>query len=458
METRFVWRDEFNIGVDAIDKEHKRLFQIISRLYALQEEDTDSRWANQEGIKFFNRYTLRHFADEEAYMSSIGYKGLEQHRRIHRRFSRDALPMLEQELQRNNYSQKSLEHFWGVCAGWLISHTMTADLAITGQDMRHGGDELPDNKLTAMRKVVARVMFDMFHLESQLVSDAYNGEKFSKGIYYRLIYDTKQGDQQQEFIMACEEKLLFNTVGYILGFQSNKLNNMMLHAARHATRQMVNRFIAHFPDLAASRLQEEQVLSYAQFQQVMAKENRQISLLFNTGGAGYFAFCITAPHMLENSAGPIVLNADNAMDEVNNYLVRRQEQEKQDKLQHRPQILVVEASQAVRQSLKRLLDGAYEVALAGSVAAAIRAIALNRPDLILLDYEMPSCDGQQALAMLHANKNFADIPVFFLTDSEEPQSLPDLTAPQPAGWLLKNLEPAQLKSKLDAYLAPAANE
>ena len=29
MDTQFVWQDEFNIGVEIIDKEHQRLFKII---------------------------------------------------------------------------------------------------------------------------------------------------------------------------------------------------------------------------------------------------------------------------------------------------------------------------------------------------------------------------------------------------------------------------------------------
>ena len=34
MDTQFVWRDEFKIGVDVIDKEHQRLFKIINKLFA----------------------------------------------------------------------------------------------------------------------------------------------------------------------------------------------------------------------------------------------------------------------------------------------------------------------------------------------------------------------------------------------------------------------------------------
>ena len=67
MENQFVWKDEFNIGVDIIDKEHKKLFKIINKLFEFKEEDSTRQWACREGIKFFKQHAADHFADEEAY-------------------------------------------------------------------------------------------------------------------------------------------------------------------------------------------------------------------------------------------------------------------------------------------------------------------------------------------------------------------------------------------------------
>ena len=39
MYNQLVWKDEFNIGVDVIDKEHQRLFKIINKLFAFGEDD-----------------------------------------------------------------------------------------------------------------------------------------------------------------------------------------------------------------------------------------------------------------------------------------------------------------------------------------------------------------------------------------------------------------------------------
>ena len=44
MDTQFVWREEYSIGVDVIDQEHQRLFKIINKLFTFKEENKDSQW------------------------------------------------------------------------------------------------------------------------------------------------------------------------------------------------------------------------------------------------------------------------------------------------------------------------------------------------------------------------------------------------------------------------------
>lgn len=36
MDNQFVWKDEFDIGVETIDKEHRKLFRIINKLLLFQ--------------------------------------------------------------------------------------------------------------------------------------------------------------------------------------------------------------------------------------------------------------------------------------------------------------------------------------------------------------------------------------------------------------------------------------
>ncbi len=450
MDNQLVWQDEYSIGVETIDKEHRRLFKIINKLLAFGEEEKKNQRTCQEGIKFFKGHALQHFADEEEYMASVGYEGLERHRHIHEGFRVNTLPALEKEMEDSGYAGDAVDHFLGVCAGWLIGHTLIEDQAIAGRKSSKWDSLLPEGELAALKKSIIQLTFDMFHLESQVVSDTYGGEKFGQGIYYRLVYSLPGGEEKkQEILMVFEEKLLINTVGKVMGIQTNKMNTMLVNATRYTARQFVGRVLEQMPGGEAYELSEENLLTYEQFHQVFQREKPQVSLLFNTGGSGYFAYCAIAPNLLEKGVGTPIEN-ENAIKEVEKYLMRREAQETA--ADTKKKVLVVDDSPTIRMGMKQLLGEQYEVDTVDSGAGAFRAITLNQPDLVLLDYEMPVCDGRQTLEMLRSVEDFKDVPVIFLTGRRDPESMIKVMPLNPAGYLLKYLKPEEIKKKIENFL------
>ena len=114
-------------------------------------------------------------------------------------------------------------------------------------------------------------------------------------------------------------------------------------------------------------------------------------------------------------------------------------------------ILVVDDSSTIRMGMDRLLAKDYDVSEVNSGVAAIRAITLNKPDLILLDYEMPVCDGIQVLEMLHSENEFSDIPVIFLTARGDQESVKKVLSLKADGYLLKYLQPMEIKRRIDDF-------
>lgn len=451
MEDQFIWRDEYNVGVEVIDKEHQRLFKIIHKLLAFGEEEEINPRACQEGVKYFKGHALKHFTEEEEYMASIRYEGIERHRRIHQGFRENTLPALEAELERTNYAPEAIDHFLGVCTGWLVGHTLTEDQAITGGHGSNWGALLSQEQQADISRAIAKLMSDMFHLEPQVISDTYSGEKFGKGIYYRLTY-AMGGKKRQEVLLAFEEKLLLNTVGKIMGQSTKKLDPKLVHAARYAIRQFVGRVMERMHAAAGWELKEENLLAYEVFQEVFQREQPQVSLLFNTGGKGYFSYSVIAPEIPEEY-GATAIEAHNAVEEIENFLQQREEEHKQ--ASPKKKVLVVDDSLTIRQGMQALLSPDYDVSLASSGAGAIRAITLNKPHLVLLDYEMPVCDGRQTLEMLRAEPDFAGLPVFFLTGRRDRETMIKVMPLNPSGYLLKYLKPAEIKQKIDDFFARA---
>jgi putative two-component system response regulator len=64
---------------------------------------------------------------------------------------------------------------------------------------------------------------------------------------------------------------------------------------------------------------------------------------------------------------------------------------------------------------KSILKGSYKVYTVPSAKAMFDLLEDLRPDLILLDIEMPEMDGYEAIAVLKSDPTFANIPVIFLT-------------------------------------------
>ncbi|MDR2459304.1 MAG: response regulator, partial [Deltaproteobacteria bacterium] len=79
------------------------------------------------------------------------------------------------------------------------------------------------------------------------------------------------------------------------------------------------------------------------------------------------------------------------------------------------EILVVDDNDAVLKQISTFLAGSYEYSLARSGAQAVSYCSRERPDLVLLDIEMPGMDGFETFRLLKQNPDFQKVPVIFLT-------------------------------------------
>lgn len=450
MANQLVWQDRFNIGVEIVDNEHKKLFGILNRLFMYKSEESKSQWVCQEGIKYFKDHAMKHFTEEEQYMASIDYAGFETHRRLHDNFRQKTLPALEKELAQSSFSPEAIDHFLGVCAGWLLGHTLTEDRAITGKAVSKWGELLPEEQQAAMRNMIIQLLSDMFQLKANVVSDCYGGEKFGKSVYYRLAYAGKKGERW-EIILGFEEKLLLNTIGGMMNIDSEEINVMVINIARYMAQQFVHRISEQYPASADYEMKDEKLLSYEQFRKNLDRENPQSSLLFDTG-EGYFAYCVIAPHLFESESEGTTIKAETAMSEIKNYLDDNEVGSvKKGDVSRKKKILVVDDSEVVRRAMLDLLGQDYAVEVAKSGISAIKCMTLGLPDLILLDYEMPICNGSVVLEMMRSDEDFADIPVYFLTANVSKETVHKIISLKPAGYLVKTLKPEEIKKNIDDY-------
>lgn len=447
MGNKLVWNERYNIGIDLIDREHEKLFHILNKLFDFGRQEEKSHWVCQEAVKYFKDHAIQHFADEEEYMDSVDYAGLATHRRIHKNFRERTLPALERELEQTGYSESSVSHFLGVCAGWLVGHTLVEDqMIVSGETVKQWENLLPEEEQIVMGQTIAGLLHSMFQIDSRLISNCYGGEKFGDGIYYRLIYSTEE-KKKLEFFLIFEEQVIVSTIGSVMDIKAGAVSVMLMNVARYVARQLVERVIRHFPSSGQFEMKEEQLLTYEQFRRIYEKQSPQFSLLFDTG-AGYFAWCLAATDMIQNEGG-ISIITENAMAEVEKYL--NQSRKEKTVVKGKKRLLVVDDSEFMLKAMQSLLGDDYEIITAKSGMSAIRSITLGRPDLVLLDYEMPVCNGRQVLEMIRSEKEFKDIPVIFLTNKVDQESVRRAIALKPEGYLLKTLPAEAVKKEIDRF-------
>ncbi len=115
-------------------------------------------------------------------------------------------------------------------------------------------------------------------------------------------------------------------------------------------------------------------------------------------------------------------------------------------------ILVVDDSPIMLRTMQAMLSKRYRVTFATSGAQAIALTSKERPDLILLDYEMPVVNGKMTLEMLRSEESTRDIPVVFLTGMDDSDHVREVVALKPQGYLLKPPSEERIFSTIEEIL------
>lgn len=114
-------------------------------------------------------------------------------------------------------------------------------------------------------------------------------------------------------------------------------------------------------------------------------------------------------------------------------------------------ILLVDDDPTFLKMMKGWLDYFYRVTIVTSGTQALMYLADNKPDLILLDYEMPVTSGPQVLGMIRSETNVDQVPVMFLTGKGDRESIVKVLALKPDGYLLKSLNREQILAAVKEF-------
>lgn len=126
-------KPEYLTGIELLDKEHTRLFELAEETYeVLQDEFSQDKTVRiTHLVSELINYTRVHFSHEEAYQKSIHYPYITEHAAQHRQFE-DSLASLdldeiENDLEGQNEMVQNLLDFLN---NWLINHILKVDMLL----------------------------------------------------------------------------------------------------------------------------------------------------------------------------------------------------------------------------------------------------------------------------------------------------------------------------------------
>lgn len=114
-------------------------------------------------------------------------------------------------------------------------------------------------------------------------------------------------------------------------------------------------------------------------------------------------------------------------------------------------ILLVDDDTTFLKLLQGWLSEKYRITAVKSGMQAITYMANHRPDMILLDYDMPITPGPQVMEMIRSEFNYRDIPIIFLTGKSDRESIMNVMRLKPQGYFLKSMPRDEIVGSIDKY-------
>lgn len=134
-----VWTPNYEIGIEVIDNQHRRIVEYINEVYAVREkQEPGDRLA--EVLFDLVDYTMSHFAFEEALMEEASYPDIALHRLTHDAFTRQ----IQTFKKRFENGEDIAEDLANMLQRWLLEHIVTDDVsysAVVKRQIVHPGHD-----------------------------------------------------------------------------------------------------------------------------------------------------------------------------------------------------------------------------------------------------------------------------------------------------------------------------
>ena len=111
-------------------------------------------------------------------------------------------------------------------------------------------------------------------------------------------------------------------------------------------------------------------------------------------------------------------------------------------------LLLVDDQVLLRHGLRAIMQNTDDITVAGEASdgrEALRVARELRPDVVLMDLQMPGMSGTEAIRAMRADPSLSETPVLVLTTFDDEDDVVDAIAAGANGYLLKDIDADELR-------------
>ena len=129
-----IWKEEYSIGIDLIDVQHKHLFEIGNDAYELLKNDLyiDKYDKIIQILEDLRQYAKFHFQSEENYMMEIKSDQLPSQKIAHDEFVKKIYDIDFKSIDENQ--KEHLDEILTFIFNWILEHVLHKDKLISSNN------------------------------------------------------------------------------------------------------------------------------------------------------------------------------------------------------------------------------------------------------------------------------------------------------------------------------------
>lgn len=217
-----LWKEQYKIGNETIDEQHRELFHKVEQLLSIARtgSEAENRRECMELLNFLISYTGRHFESEEALQESLGYVGMAEHVKLHEQFKNTIFSYKEKV--EKEFSKETLKQLAGTLMTWLAIHVCDCDKKII-KNQPISPDKSFEGTDEIIREVVPQLLSNTYGIRIRKVSTSvYSGHVNGKVIVRTII----SGERNHVFLAGFSEEIARALYSGISGMEMGPINEL----------------------------------------------------------------------------------------------------------------------------------------------------------------------------------------------------------------------------------------